>query len=346
MRRKQTAVIICPGRGTYNKEELGYLTRFHHNKSALIRTIDEYRQQQGQATISELDQSPKYNMARHTAGENASPLIYGCAMGDIQSIDQEKYDILAITGNSMGWYIALAGAGALAPNPAIELINTMGSMMKDTLIGGQILYPVVDDDWLPCPQRLAQLESAVARVKAQPDCEVFDSIYLGGFRVLGANKPGLKALEKALPPIDDRFPMALYNHAAFHTPLLDGISQQAKNQLSEDLFTVPHTPLIDGRGHIWYPESTQTQALWDYTLGHQVNRAYDFSKAIEVAVKEFAPDKLIIPGPGTTLGGATAQCLIQHNWHNIGNKQQFIDRQKQDPMILSMGMEEQRKLVV
>ena len=113
MSSKQTAVIVCPGRGTYNKEELGYLQRYHSDKSELLQIIDDYRQQQGQITVSALDALPKYSMQKHTAGENASALIYACAMADIQDIDPNQYDIVAITGNSMGWYIALAAAGAL-----------------------------------------------------------------------------------------------------------------------------------------------------------------------------------------------------------------------------------------
>lgn len=344
MSSKQTAVIVCPGRGTYNKEELGYLQRYHSDKSELLQTIDDYRQQQGQITVSALDALPKYSMQKHTAGENASALIYACAMADIQDIEPNQYDIVAITGNSMGWYIALAAAGALKPQSAIHLINTMGSMMQDGLIGGQILYPVVDENWQASPERLSQLEQAVAEVTTQAGCEIYDSIYLGGFRVLGGNKQAFQALEQQLPKIDDRFPMQLYNHGAFHTPMLDGISQQAKQILGIELFDQPDIPLIDGRGHIWHPNATNTQALWDYTLGHQVVQAYDFSKAIEVAVKEFAPDKLIIPGPGSTLGGATAQSLIPHQWLEIDSKQAFLDHQQQQPFILSMGIPEQRAL--
>jgi len=34
---------------------------------------------------------------------------------------------------------------------------------------------------------------------------------------------------------------------------------------------------------------------------------YDFTAAIRSAAREFAPDYFIVPGPGTTLGGAVAQ---------------------------------------
>ncbi|MFT4924440.1 MAG: [acyl-carrier-protein] S-malonyltransferase [Phenylobacterium sp.] len=343
---KQRVVVICPGRGTYNKEELGYLSRFHSDKGAMVDTIDTYRSVHGQLTIAELDSMSNYSMKTHTAGENASPLIYGCSMGDFASIDRDKYDIVAVTGNSMGWYIALAAAGALSPTAGIEVINTMGSMMTDGLIGGQMIYPLIDDNWRWDQSKVDSVNEVMMQVNCIENAQVHTSIHLGGYIVFGANALAMRELEARLPKIQDRYPMKLYNHGAFHTPMLAETSAKAKQMLSTELFQTPNIPLIDGQGNIWKPYSTDTQALYDYTLGTQVHDTYNFTKAIEVAVKEFAPDKLIILGPGATLGGAVAQSLIKHNWQDMECKKDFTDRQKSDPFILAMGMEEQRALVV
>ncbi|MEW6989247.1 ACP S-malonyltransferase [Colwelliaceae bacterium 6441] len=344
--KKQRAVVICPGRGTYNKEELGYLSLYHGDKVEFIEHIDQYRALKGQVPISELDAMENYNMRTHTAGENASALIYACAHSDHQMINRDLYDVVAVTGNSMGWYIALAVAGALKPESAITLINTMGSMMTDGLIGGQLIYPIINDVWQKDAAREKQVLQWLAEVNQQKDCEVYLSIFLGGYLVFGGNKKGLKALAEILPMIDDRYPMNLFNHAAFHTPLLNSISEKALQQLSVNLFNVPEIPLIDGLGNIWQPYSTDIKQLHDYTLTTQVTEPYNFSKAIEVAIKEYAPDKLIILGPGATLGGAVAQCLIDHNWLGLTNKKDFIELQKKEPFILSMGITEQRKQVL
>lgn len=344
--KKQSAVVVCPGRGTYNKAELGYLARLHQDKTDIISVIDAQRQQQQQVAVGELDAMAKYSMAKHTAGENASSLIYACAACDFADINNEAYDIVAVTGNSMGWYIALAVAQALSQQNSATLINTMGSMMKDGVIGGQMIYPVTDDNWLASEERAQALQHCLEKVNAQGEGRLFVSIHLGGYCVLGGDEQGLKMAEKLLPKIDDTYPMRLFNHAAFHTPLLNEISAKAKKLLGADMFQAPRLPLIDGEGHIWQPHSCDPHALREYTLGAQVNQAYDFSKAIEVAIKEFAPDKIIVTGPGTTLGGAIGQCLIQYQWQGIGNKQSFIERQKSDPYLLAMGIPEQRQLVV
>lgn len=341
---KKKALVICPGRGTYNKEELGYLKRFHGDKKDLIASIDEYRAQQGQETVSSLDNRETFSLSEHSRGDNASPLIYACALADFLSIDRDKYDIAAVTGNSMGWYIALACAGAASNDNALHIINTMGALMQQTLIGGQMIYSLVDENWKPIPGRREYLQQLMADINKQDGCEVHTSIELGGMLVFGGNAPALSALEKALKP-EGRFPMKLQNHAAFHTPLLAPISDHARTILGEDLFTQPSVPLVDGRGGIWTPHGTDVSAVWDYTLGHQVRKYYDFTRAVQVGAKEFAPDCVIILGPGATLGGAVAQSLIGINWQGWGSKEDFAQRQKDAPYILSMGMEAQRALV-
>lgn len=344
--KKSRALVICPGRGTYNKEELGYFQRFHADKSNLLDVIDQQRQSLGQPTIKSLDHASSYSMKQHTAGENASSLIYACARGDFLDINQDRFDIVAVTGNSMGWYITCALANALNHENGSQLINTMGSMMTDGLIGGQLIYPIIDEDWHIQAKQQQLVLDAIAQVNQEPECRAFESIRLGGYAVIGGNEKALKRLKQLLPEIDARYPMQLFNHAAFHTPLLDGIVTRAQKALPASLFTAPSLPMVDGEGHIWQPYSTDVHALHNYTLGTQVNCVYDFTQAISVGIKEFAPDKLIILGPGATLGGAVAQILIKHQWFGLKSKSDFIARQKSDPVIISMGMEGQRNWAI
>ena len=50
----KTAVVICPGRGTYTKTELGYVKR-HFGDPALLAAFDGARAALGQETLSALD---------------------------------------------------------------------------------------------------------------------------------------------------------------------------------------------------------------------------------------------------------------------------------------------------
>ena len=99
---KEKLLVICPGRGTYNATELGYLTRHHVARGDLVARLDAYRASQGQSTISELDNAEKFSPSLHMPGDNASLLIYACALADFAAIDRDRFEIVAVTGNSMG----------------------------------------------------------------------------------------------------------------------------------------------------------------------------------------------------------------------------------------------------
>lgn len=337
----KTAVLICPGRGSYTKAELGSLARFPDQ--SLLARFDAMRRAAGQETLSDLDGASSYSVARHTRGDNASALIYACSLGDAMALRGVK--LLAVTGNSMGWYSALACAGALAPEAGFEVANTMGRLMQEHLIGGQLIYPFMGPDWAPAPDRKAELLALMYSINARAGHVLGLSIDLGGMLVLAGNEAGLAAFEAAVPPLEGRFPMRLGNHAAFHTQLQAPVAALGRAALPPTLFAQPKLPLIDGRGHVWWPGASSTDALYAYTLGHQVTEPYDFTAAIRSAAREFAPDLFIIAGPGTTMGGAVAQALILSNWRGMASKADFQARQSAEPLMVSMGLADQRKWV-
>lgn len=341
---RRTAVAICPGRGTYTKTELGYLAR-HFADRALLAGFDAARVALGQETLSALDGAAAYSTTRHTRGDNASALIYACTLGDFRAIDADKIDVVAVTGNSMGWYSTLACGGALSAEGGFELVNTMGTLMQESLIGGQLLYPFVGEDWAPDAVKKAELLALMGEIGRRPGHVLSLSIDLGGMLVLAGNEEGLKAFEAVVPPLQGRFPMRLVNHAGFHSALQAPVAAKGRARLSPGLFGQPDLPIIDGRGHIWWPGATDTDALWDYTLGHQVVAPYDLTKAIRIAAREFAPDLFIITGPGTTLGGAVAQSLILSDWRNMRSKTDFQTQQQTASLLVSMGMDDQRRAV-
>ena len=338
----KTAVLICPGRGTYTKTELGSLTR-NFPDAALLARFDAARAALGQETLTALDTAASYSVSKHSRGDNASALIYACTLGDRLAL--KGVNLVAVTGNSMGWYSALACAGALSPENGFAVVNTMGTLMQERLIGGQLVYPFLGEDWQPDPARKAALLALIAEVATRPDHALALSIDLGGMLVIAGNEAGLKAFEAAVPPVQGRFPLRLSNHAAFHTALQAPVAAEGRARLPETLFGQPQLPLIDGQGSVWWPGAATTARLRDYTLGHQVTETYDFTAAIRTAAREFAPDYFIIPGPGTTLGGAVAQSLILANWRGMASKVDFQRLQAESPLLVSMALPEQRALV-
>lgn len=336
MTNKARAVVVCPGRGTYNASELGYL-KHHSHQCTLIDAFDRQRYALGQPTISELDRASRHT-AVHTRGDNASGLIFACSYTDFLSIARDRFEIVAVTGNSMGWYTALACGSALDSEQGFALTNAMGKRMHEDGIGGQVVHTTLDEGWKPIPGRR---EAFMDLLQTIPDLHL--SIELGGMIVFAGTDAALKEFGVRVPQGPGAFPMRLNQHAAFHSPLLEDVSRAARQALPANGFASPALPLIDGRGHIWRPHATDTQALWDYTLGEQITRTYDFSAAIRVAVREFAPDCLIIPGPGDTLGSAVIQSLLAIRWHGWETKSDFQAEQASPPFVLAMGRPEQRR---
>jgi acyl transferase domain-containing protein len=212
--------------------------------------------------------------------------------------------------------------------------------------GGQILLQVVDDDWRPVPGLRENLLALVADIAVRPGHALALSIDLAGMLVLAGNEKGLATLLAEAPPTPGRDPLRLAGHGPFHTPLMFGSADKAQAELPASLFGPPAIPMVDGRGHIWRRFASDPAAIRDYSFGHQILAPYDFALSVQVAVREYAPDVLILPGPGDTLGGAIAQALIGIGWQGLASKADFAARQASDPILLSMARPEQRALVV
>lgn len=346
MSARQTAIVVAPGRGTYGKGELGSIARLHGARFGdLIASFDAQRRERGQPTVSELDGAERFSVATHMRGDVAAPLIYTATILDYLSIDRERFDIVAALGNSMGWYSALACGGAVSVEDGFRISNAMGMNSQAHGPGGQILLQVVDEDWRPVPGLRESLLALVADIGSRPDHALALSIDLAGMLVFAGDEAGLAALLAEAPPTPGRDPLRLAGHGPFHTPLMFGSSDKAQAELPPSLFARPALPLVDGRGQIWRRLSSELAALWDYSFGHQILAPYDFALSVQVAVKEYAPDVIILPGPGDTLGGAIAQSLIGIGWQGITSKADFMARQASDPVLLSMGRADQRDRV-
>ncbi len=334
---KQRIVVVCPGRGSYSRDTNGYFNNHDNKASSHLSLINNKRIKDGQLGIIELD-SMSFKSKIHMTGENASSLIYACSLNDFLSLDLNKYEIVAVTGNSMGWYSALAFAGALSYENGYDLVNTMGSMMKNKIIGGQIIYPITNKNWVIDKRIQQKVLNEIYEARAHI------SIILGGYIVIGGSNESLRKLLKKLPSIEN-YPFQIPFHGAFHTPLMEKISKFGFDKIPKSFFSKPAIPLIDGRGSIWSPYSTNLHELYKYTLETQVTETFNFTKSISTALKEFSPDKLILLGPGNSLGGATGQIIIKNNWNSIKTKKSFLHEQEKDPFLISMGISEQRDIV-
>jgi len=339
------ALIVCPGRGSYGRAQLGSLPANH----PIIAELDRFRARLGRPALSELDRAPDYSPHLHVAGEHASLLTFGATAVDLAAIDRDKIDIVGVTGNSMGFYTALYAAGALDLGGAARLVETLGHYQVGNVIGGQLMYPLVDDDWRPPADSAVRATRRAALDAALDHPGVHVSIRLGGTIVLGADADGLAHARRVLPPIERggmRYPAQLPLHSAFHTPLMAATAERAQRDLADLPIRSPSITLIGGDGVVHQPWADPA-ALWAYTLGPQIVQPFDFERAIVTALGELGPDVVILPGPGDSLGGAIAQILIARRWRGLDDRAGFMAMQASDrPILLAMARPEQRARVV
>jgi [acyl-carrier-protein] S-malonyltransferase len=302
------------------------------------------RAELGRPTPREMDSKEKFSSKFHVRGENASSLTAGVSVADLDQIDPERFKIVGVIGNSMGWYTALGYAGALPMGDCATLIETLGQYQAGNIVGGQIVYPLVDDQWRVDPKRERLVEDVIESTE-----DLHWSIRLGGQAVIGGTEEALAAATARLPGLQlgtHSFPLRLPMHSAFHTPLMMPSAQRAQKEVGELAWGAPNTTMIDGRGKIWRPFHSDPSSLRDYTLGAQVTDAFDLRHCIRTALRTVAPDVIILPGPGSNLGSAVAQTLIMEGWAGITSRDDFIARQNHDPILLSMRWPDQRAQVV
>jgi hypothetical protein len=185
-----------------------------------------------------------------------------------------------------------------------------------------VIYPVVDEDWC----RPAELAARVASVLARHPGEVFPSIHLGGYEVLAGTDAGVAALLGELAPLKlgkTSYPIRLAQHGPYHTPLVASVAARARERLAGLAFRAPRATLVDGQGRRFTPFSADPRELRAYTLGAQVDTPYDVTASVRVLLAETAPETLVLPGPGNTLGGVCGQILCALGWRGARTRADF-----------------------
>jgi [acyl-carrier-protein] S-malonyltransferase len=293
----------------------------------------------GRLPLSELDAADRLEPGIHLAPANVSPLIWLASLFDAERAATE-HEIVAVIGNSLGWYTALTVAGALSFDDGYRLVQEISLLQQSpSPDGGQIVYPLTDADWQP----VDELMDAVTDALAAGDDQIYPSIELGGYVVLAGSEAGITRLLAELPPVtvgERLYPMRLALHGPYHTPLVAHVAEAARRSLADLEFRAPHVTLIDGRGRRHSPWSADPTKLHAYTLGEQLVMPYRFATSVHVALREHAPDALVLSGPGNTLGGICGQIVVAEGYRGIRSRAAFDEVQRgPDALVISMQRE-------
>ena len=340
MTDRPRAVIACPGRGAYGAGSLGSLPADH----PAVERAESLRAEYGLEPLLELDGAASFDPLRHLRPANASALIFMVSLLDAERA-AEDHEVVVVIGNSLGWYSALAIAGALSFDDGFRLVQEIALLQEEPLpvggSGGQVIYPLTDADWRPAPDQRAAVAGVVeGHDDGNGTGRIYESVDLGAYTVLAGDDAGVATLIDRLPPVkigERLFPLRLAMHGPYHTPLVEHVSTRASERLVSLGWRAPSIPMIDGRGARWSPWSTDPLVLRDYTLGEQLTTPFRFAASLRVALREYGPDVVVLPGPGNSLGGICGQLIVAEGFHGLHSRADFERAQQAGaPVVLSM----------
>ena len=329
------AAVAFPGRGSYGPPSLGSLPARH----PWVRRADELRTAAGLTPLSEIDGASRFDPAVHLRPTNGWPLVFLCSLLDAERI-ADDHEVVVVVANSTGWYTALAASGALGFDDAFRLVQEMAGAAEAPLPGdsspAELIYPLTDDAWQPATERISGLQHALG----EADGGAALAIDLGAFAVVAGTSDGLDSFAARLPTVhvaERAYPLRLATADAWHTPLRAEAAQRAADGLGDLRWDRPNVTLVDGRGVRFTPWSTDPAELAEHSLRGQATTTYDFATSLRVALREYAPDVVLLPGPGGSLGAACAQIAVTEGYRGLRSRSEFEAAQASPtPLLLSM----------
>jgi [acyl-carrier-protein] S-malonyltransferase len=329
------AAVAFPGRGSYGPASLRSLPEGH----AWVRRADELRAAAGRDPLSTIDASERFDPSVHLRPTNAWPLVFLCGLLDAERIAGD-HEVVVVVASSTGWYTALAASGALGFDDAFRLVQEMAAAaeapLPDDARPAELIYPLTDASWQPSQPWIDGLREALD----DGDGQVALAVDLGGFALVGGTASAIDALSERLPPVtlgERAFPLRLASADAWHTPLRADAAREAAERVGELRWDRPNVTLIDGRGVRFTPWSTDPEELAEQSLSAQGSATYDFASALRVALREYAPEVVLLPGPGSSLGAACAQIIVTDGYHGLRSRTEFETVQSgTSPLLLSM----------
>ncbi len=329
------AAVAFPGRGAYGPSSLGLLPAAH----PWVRRADELRRTTGLPALSEIDASDRFTPAIHLRPTHAWPLTFISGLLDAERI-ADDHEVVVVVASSIGWYTALAASGALGFDDAFRLVQRMAvaadEPLGDDVSAGELVYPLTDDAWERDAARSAAVDAAVARAGTAAG----RTIELGSFSIVAGTATGVESVRAALPPVKvagRSYPLKLGSGDGWHTPLRSAAATSAAQELADLAWERPNVTLVDGRGTRFTPWSTDPAQLAQTTLYDQADAPYDFARALRVALREYAPDVVLLPGPGSTLGAPCAQIVVAEGYRGVRSRAEFEAVQAgPSPLLLSM----------
>lgn len=311
------AVLVLPP-GGYTASSRGSLA----GASPRIDEADAVRHASGLPSLRELDGAAQFDPAIHGQPIHAMPLAYLIAVLQAEAAQQE-HEAVAVVAEPAGWSAALVIAGVLSFVDGLRLVHELAAVEQQSATVGQVVYPLTDAAWRPQPALRAALDAALGEV----DGEASGLLDLGAFALLAGEAPTVDTLLAALRPVqvgDRRYPRRLAAAGHWLAALPPSVIEHATGLE----WRRPRTTLIDGRGTRQTPWSADPAELRDYTLVAMRGQAFSFAAAMRVALREYAPDVVLLLGPGRSPASAVGQLVVAEGYHGLRTRATYEANQR------------------
>jgi acyl transferase domain-containing protein len=321
-------VMVLPGAGGYGRASLNSLPP----NDPRVTQADAFRRDAGLPTLRELDGAGVFEPSLHGQAIHALPLAY--LIGVIQAdIAQRDHRPIAVLGSGNGWQTALVVAGVLSFGDGLRLVHELAYAEQQSP-SAALIYPLTDAAWRPQPALRAALDAALGAVVG----EATGLLDLGAFVVVGGPPDAIGRLLPKLRPVqigEQRYPQRVAG-TRLHgvTPL----PEASVEHLAALDWRRPSVTLIDGRGARHTPWAADPTELRAYTLGALRAEPYRFAAGLRVALREYAPDGLLLLGPGRSLANGVAQALVAEGYRGVRSRTAFEALQRStSPLLLGTG---------
>ncbi len=335
--KAQRGILVLPGRGAYTAASRGALPADHD----WVEHADVLRRALGLPSLAELD-ATAFDPSVHLQPIHAVPLTWLAGMLDAERAALD-HGIAAVVGNGIGFITALTATGVLGFDDGFALVQELGRLQQRPLPGGgrggQVIYPRTDEAWRPDEALAASVAATLGAASGNGQGTVYESIELGAFDVLGGDDAGVERLLRHLAPVrigERRYPLRLALQGPDHTPLAAHLAAGVAERMTGAAWERPQVTVIDGMGRRWTPWSTDPAEIAMYTLDVFLTTPYRFATALRVALREEAPDLLVLAGPGSTLSALCGQAIVAEGYRGIRSRPEFEDAQRRAPIVLTI----------
>lgn len=318
------AVLVLPP-GGYTAASLGSLSR----DDPRIDEADAFRQASGLPTLRELDAATELDASVHGQPIHAMPLNYLLAVLEAEEARREHRPV-AVVADPGGWYAALAIASVLSFGDGLRLVHELAAAEQESAPVGRVVYPLTDAAWRPQPALRGALDAALETV----DGEATAFLDLGGFALVAGRQPTVGRVLSALRPVqvgERRYPRPVAGAGSMGVGALTAAVVERAAALE---WRRPELTLIDGRGARHTPWSADPTELRDYTLTTMRHETFGFATALRVALREYAPDVVLLLGPGRSPASAVAQLVVAEGYHGLRTRAAYeADQRSAAPLV-------------